>query len=108
MKSRDERSRTATRRSQAQPGLDGETLAIEALAFLAASPERLHTFIDTTGVVFDDLRQAASQPGFGSGILAYVLSDDGLLIDFATSRDSDPEETATLIRRIQDRDLADD
>lgn len=107
MKSLDERARTAGRRNGAPPEPDTETLAIEALGFLAASPERLQTFMATTGASVDDIRQSMSQPGFAAGILAYMASDDELLIGFAASRGEGPDATAALLRRHGREDLAD-
>ena len=40
----------------------GENLAVQALAFLAADPERLGRFLAVTGIGPDAIRRAAADP----------------------------------------------
>jgi len=61
-----------------------ETLAIQALTFLAAEPERLARFLATTGIGPDSLRAAAREPLFLAGVLDYVAADEALAREFAT------------------------
>jgi hypothetical protein len=69
-----------------------ETLAVTALAYLASEPEALGGFLATTGIGPDQIRAAARDPEFLSGVLDYFLSDEALLIAFAKSQDIDPSE----------------
>jgi len=71
-----------------------ESLAIQALAFLAADPERLGRFLAITGVGPQGIRAAAREPGFLAGVLAYLTGDERLLIEFATQLGMDPAEVA--------------
>ena len=69
-----------------------ETLAVAALAYLASEPESLGGFLATTGIGPDQIRTAAGDPGFLSGVLDYFSSDEALLIAFAKHQDIDPTE----------------
>ncbi len=67
-----------------------EELAGEILGFLAADAERLRRFLDLTGLTPETLRSAARAPGFATGLLDYLGSDDRLLIAFAGEKALDP------------------
>ena len=69
-------------------------LAIQALAFIAEEPERLSRFLDMTGIAAEEMRTAASQPGFLAGVLEHMLGDENLLIAFADDAGIDPAEIA--------------
>ena len=71
-----------------------ESLAIQALAFLAEEPERLGRFLAITGVGPEDVRTAAREPGFLAGVLEYLTGDEPLLIEFATLLGMDPADVA--------------
>ena len=60
-----------------------ETLALAALAFIAAEPERLGRFLAMSGIGPDSIRAAAREPQFLLGVLDYVAADEPLLIAFA-------------------------
>ncbi len=61
-----------------------EMLAIDALAFLAGQPEALARFLALTGVGPHNLRTAAADPAFLAGVLDHFLSDEALLVVFAS------------------------
>jgi Protein of unknown function (DUF3572) len=71
-----------------------ESLAIQALAFLAQEPERLGRFLAITGVGPEDVRAAAREPGFLTGVLEYLAGDERLLVEFATQLGVDPADIA--------------
>jgi hypothetical protein len=68
-----------------------DELAIAALGFLAADPERLARFLALTGLGPQSLRAAAREPGFLSGVLDHVASDESLLLAFAEENGIDPQ-----------------
>jgi hypothetical protein len=68
-----------------------EMLAIEALHFLAADPERLSRFLALSGIDATDIRAAATAPGFLAGLLDHIAGDQTLLADFAAAADVTPE-----------------
>lgn len=73
---------------------DAETLALRALAFLAAEPERLEPFLSATGLSPQTLRAAAGEPGFLASVLEHVSGSDDLLLEFASNLGIRPEAVA--------------
>lgn len=57
-----------------------ETLALQALAWLAANEELLPVFMGATGSSQDDLRAQAGQPEFLASVLDFLLMDDAWVI----------------------------
>ena len=80
------KSRPALTREQA------EALAIQALTFIGADEERLGRFLAVTGIGPAEIRAAARQPGFLSGVLEYMASDDRLIAAFAGENNIDPAD----------------
>ena len=67
-----------------------ESLAVEALAFLAQDSERLGRFLAITGMGPEMIRKAAADPGFLAGVLDHIASDEPLLVAFAQHAAVDP------------------
>jgi hypothetical protein len=65
-------------------------VAIQALSFLAAEPERIGRFLSLTGLTPESLRDAASHPNFLLGVLDHLAGDEALLRAFAEDMDNDP------------------
>ena len=86
-----------------------ETLAIQALSFIAADPERLGRFLATTGIGPGDIRAAAREPLFLAGVLDHIAADETLLLGFAADAKSKPGEIIraqnTLSGRQYERDV---
>ena len=86
-----------------------ETMAIQALAFLATEPERLGRFLAITGIGPEGIRTAAREAHFLTGVLDYLVSDEPLLIAFAAQAGMDPADIAhassVLRRGSWERDL---
>jgi Protein of unknown function (DUF3572) len=85
-----------------------EALAIQALAFFAAEPERLNGFLAASGISTDQIREAAREPNFLAGVLEHMLGDESLLIAFAQSAGLDPADIARARKALGgqwDRDL---
>ena len=80
------KSRPALTREQA------EALAIQALTFIGADEERLGRFLAVTGIGPAEIRAATRQPGFLSGVLEYMASDDRLIAAFAGENNLDPAD----------------
>ncbi|MEL6169238.1 MAG: DUF3572 domain-containing protein [Pseudomonadota bacterium] len=59
-----------------------ETLAAEALAWIAADQEILGTFMGATGVSPDDLRTRAGDAEFLGSVLDFILMDDAWVTGF--------------------------
>jgi hypothetical protein len=71
-----------------------EMVAIQALGYLAAEPERLRRFLDITGIEAADIRAAARESRFLAGVLEHMLGDENLLVAFAADAGIDPAEVA--------------
>ncbi len=67
-----------------------ETLAIQALSFLAATPEQLERFMTLCGLSPENLRAAAADPGFLVAVLDHLARDESLLLNFAESVRCEP------------------
>jgi hypothetical protein len=68
-----------------------EGLAVAALGFIAAEPERLGRFLALSGIGPDSIRAAARESQFLAGVLDHITSDERLLLAFAAENDIDPE-----------------
>jgi len=69
-----------------------EGLAIQALTFIAGDGERLGRFLAVTGISPAEIRSAAREPGFLTGVLEYMASDDRLIAAFASEAGLDPAD----------------
>jgi hypothetical protein len=69
-----------------------EELAIAALGFIAAEPERLSRFLAVTGIEPQSIREAAREPQFLAGVLDHVAGDERLLLAFAAESEIDPSD----------------
>jgi hypothetical protein len=70
---------------------DAVKLAIHALSFLAADPERLGPFLALTGIDPGRIRESARSPGFLAAVLDHVCSNQELLLSFASEAGRRPE-----------------
>jgi len=85
-----------------------EVLAVDALSFLAAEPERLGRFLALTGIGPDEIRSAATAPHFLAGVLDHIVGDERLLIEFAAHARIKPEavmRAAAAIGGVWERDV---
>ncbi|MFY8106998.1 MAG: DUF3572 domain-containing protein [Elstera sp.] len=73
-----------------------ETLALQALAWIAAEPERLSGLMATTGLWPDEVRARAAEPAFLGGVLDFLLGDEAQLLAFCTETGVAPETPARL------------
>ena len=71
-----------------------ETLAIQALTFIASDGARLGRFLAETGIGPDQIRAAAREPHFLAGVLAHLSNDERLLNEFAANTGIAPAEIA--------------
>lgn len=69
-----------------------ETLALEALAYLADSPEALERFLASSGLDVAGLRQRASDPDVLRAVLEFLLTDDTLTAAFCGGHGLDPRD----------------
>ncbi len=74
------------------PGQVAETVAIQALSFLAQEPARLGAFLAETGLGPESIRAAAQDKSFLVGVLDFILNDEGLIDDFGAAHDIKPRQ----------------
>jgi Protein of unknown function (DUF3572) len=74
------------------PGQVAETVAIQALAFLAQEPTRLGRFLAETGLGPETIRSAAQDPSFLVAVLDFILNDEGLVDDFCSAQALKPRQ----------------
>ena len=56
-----------------------ESIALQALAFIAGSADHLARFMAETGLAAEDLRTRASEPTLLAGVLDFLLADEARL-----------------------------
>ena len=71
-------------------GEAAESLAIDALGFLAADPERIARFLALSGLGPHNLRRAAASPEFLAAVLDHLAADEPLLVAFAAAQGVEP------------------
>ena len=78
-----------------------EDMAVNGLSFLAADDERLSRFLAMSGLDPGHLRAAAAEPGFLAGVMAYLASDEPLLLQFAAEIGAAPEEVGAACALLE-------
>lgn len=78
-----------------EPDLErAESIALQALAFLASEPDRLARFLALTGIGPADLRAAVEKPETLAAVLEHLLGDESLLLIFTSGAQIDPAAIA--------------
>lgn len=62
-----------------------ETVALQALAWLAGNEELLPVFLGATGASESDLRAGATDPAFLGAVLDFLTMDDAWVVAFCDS-----------------------
>jgi hypothetical protein len=79
-----------------------EIVAVQALNFIAADPERLGAFLAESGIGPETLRHAAADPHFLSHVLDFVLRDDATVKAFANVSQLHPTNIAAARQVLDD------
>ena len=77
-----------------------ETLALKALAWLAAMPDDIDRFLNISGVEANELRARAGEPEFLAAVMDFLLSDDKLLTGFCDAEGLDPKDIHSARRAL--------
>lgn len=93
-----------SRKSETLQRPQAEQLAVEALAFLASDPELLPRFLALTGIEANQIRQAAREPGFLAGVLAFFLAHEPSLIQLSQTLDVAPATIQAAQRALPSGD----
>ena len=79
-----------------------EIVAVQALSFIAADPERLGLFLAESGIGPETLRTAAADPQFLAGVLDFVMRDDATVKAFASASELHPTNIAAARQALGD------
>lgn len=79
------------RAKTAMPTVDAGTLALKAVAFVAADEGLLPRFVALTGCGSEDLKARLIDPAFLGGVLDFVLGDEPTAAAFAEAEGLPPE-----------------
>ncbi|WP_226780491.1 DUF3572 domain-containing protein [Oceaniglobus trochenteri] len=61
---------------------NAETIAVQALGWLAGQDDLLGVFMGATGVGADEIRKAAGHPDFLASVLDFLTMDDAWVVRF--------------------------
>lgn len=75
-----------------------ETIALQALSFLAKDDELLSHFLTFTGLTPEELKKHFREPELLGGVLDAILSNDTILLDFCNATSLSPD---TIVRARQ-------
>lgn len=73
---------------------EAESIAIQALSFLAEDAERLGRFLALSGISPVEIRTQARDPAFLAGVLHHVTEFEPLLLAFADRIGCHPSQVA--------------
>jgi hypothetical protein len=82
------------------PTPDAETIALQALTYIASDDDRLQRFLGLTGIEPGSLRGLAQDPAGLGAVLDYVLGWEPLLLEFAEAENLPPQSIANARRKL--------
>lgn len=77
-----------------------QTLALNALAYLLADPDRASRFCVASGVAGEDMANQLGDAAFLGGVLDFVLEDEALLAEIAAAAGLSPEAVGAARRQL--------
>jgi hypothetical protein len=78
-----------------------ETIAVQALGYLAGEPQHFARFLQLTGLTLDELRRQAGSPELLAAVLAHLAGDESLLLAFAADARIAPESIIPALALLQ-------
>lgn len=84
----------------AQSTHSAETVALQALGFIAADDVELGRFLGLSGLSIDALRSSASAPGTMRAVMEYVMGHEPTAKAFAESQGYRPEHLAAAAHKL--------
>ncbi len=79
---------------------EAETIAIQAVAFLAGQEDHFLRFVALTGTSVDAVRESLGDPAVLGAVLDFVLADEALLLAFCASASIAPDRPAGARRLL--------
>ena len=80
--------------------LAADAIAAEALSWMVSDPELLGRFFALTGVDAGDIRNAAADPGFLTGVLDFIMAHEPTLMAFSEASGIKPDKIANASRAL--------
>jgi hypothetical protein len=77
-----------------------ETIAAQALGFIARDNARLGRFLAESGLGPETIRRAAADPAFLPAVLDFILSHEADLLDFAAHLGIEPKHVGAARRLL--------
>ena len=81
-----------------------ETVAVQALGFIAGDTQLLPRFLDLTGIPAHQIRRAATEPGFLAGVLQFILAHEPTLNRFSEESGVAPQDVGRALRALPSGD----
>ena len=78
-----------------------ETIAAQALGFLAGEPQRFARFLALTGLELEDVRASAGSTELLAAVLSHLTGDESLLLVFAAETHIAPDQLAPALAILQ-------
>ena len=78
-----------------------QSVALQALAFLAEDPGRCARFLALTGLAVGDLRQRAAARELHCAVLEHLAADESLLLAFSANSAIGPRRIAKALALLQ-------
>lgn len=70
---------------------EAETIALNALGFLADSPNRLELLMQQSGLDPAAIRERATDREFLVAVLDFLMANEALLVDFCQTTQTEPQ-----------------
>ncbi|PCJ71558.1 MAG: hypothetical protein COA62_02930 [Rhodobiaceae bacterium] len=67
---------------QPLPAETAQTIALQALAYIASDEDKMAGFLAQTGLSTNELKDHLTEPAFLGGVLDFLLSDEKALVAF--------------------------
>lgn len=90
-----------TNRFKSKNKLETEVLCADILGWIACDETLMSRFLALSGLTADTLRQASMEPGFYSGILAFLMGHEPTLIAYCEDRNLAPERLVEVWQRLE-------
>ena len=85
---------------------EAEAIAIKGLGFLSNDAELMGRFLALSGLDPSNLRDIVSEPSFLAAILDFLLTDDSLILAFASNHGLTPEDIVCAKARLDPMSMA--
>ncbi|MEM8750108.1 MAG: DUF3572 domain-containing protein [Pseudomonadota bacterium] len=83
-----------------------EAIAISALQHLGSDDDLVMRFCAVTGILSNDIRSAAQEPGFMSGLLDFYLSHEPDLLAWTSQAEISPEHVMAARFTLSPHDMS--